>query len=106
FSRDGRWLASGGTDDFTVKIWDVAAQREVRSLSGSRAWVTALAFSPNAQTLVAGGADGTLKFWETPSWREVRAFNAHRDRVRGLVFSTKANDWRRAAMMACHTGGT
>ena len=31
FSRDGRLLASGSTDN-TIKIWDVATQRELRTL--------------------------------------------------------------------------
>jgi WD40 repeat protein len=45
FSLDGRILASAGADG-TVKIWDVAAQRELRTLIRAVP-IDCIAFSPN-----------------------------------------------------------
>src|SRR3989442_3747646 len=33
FGPDGRWLASGGSDN-AIKVWQVASGREIRALTG------------------------------------------------------------------------
>jgi WD40 repeat protein len=61
FSRDGKTLA-GGSDDSTVRLWDVAAHQQIgaplTSLSSS---VFSVVFSPDGNTLAIGSADGTVR---------------------------------------------
>jgi WD40 repeat protein len=62
FSADGRTLASGSGDN-TVKLWDVTAGRELRTLAGQTSWVESVAFSPDGRILASASKDKTIKLW-------------------------------------------
>ena len=48
FSRDGRLLASSSSDN-TIRIWDVAGRRELRTFTGHTANIDSLDFSPDSR---------------------------------------------------------
>src|SRR5262249_59197264 len=97
FSRDGKYLASAGGNEFKparndfkttgeVKLWDVAARAE-RSLKGHTNKVFAAAFAPDSQTLATGGADGTVRLWDVASGTERTVLKGHSDAVWALALS-------------------
>ncbi len=61
FSRDGRYLASGGIDN-TIKLW-AADGRLIRTMTGHRDSVTCVAFVSDGDHLASGSLDGTVKIW-------------------------------------------
>jgi WD40 repeat protein len=92
FSPDGRHALSG-SEDRTVRLWDVANGRELRCFEGHTDDVLAVAFSPDGKCALSGGQDRTLRLWDVLSGRELRRFQGHTDKVSSVAFSP---DGRRA----------
>jgi WD40 repeat protein len=73
-SPDGRRLATVGTvPGDAVKLWDLAARREVLSLQGVGAIFCDPVFSPDGNTLAAVAMTGIANLWRAPSWEEIEA---------------------------------
>jgi RNA polymerase sigma factor (sigma-70 family) len=86
FSPDGRMLAScEGTN--TIRLWDVRTRQllhrhELVKDTGKRAWIAALAYSPDGKTFAAGGVpeiekggpSGIVWICDAETGRELRRF--------------------------------
>ena len=58
-SRDGRWIVSS-SEDRTIKVWAAGRYEQVIRFTDKSDWTTALAISPDNQTLAAGRIDGGM----------------------------------------------
>ncbi len=86
FSPDGK-RALSGSEDATVRLWEVATGREVRPLEGHSGDVLAVAFSPDGKRALSGGMDRTVRLWDLTSGRELRRLEGHTERVSSVAFS-------------------
>jgi serine/threonine protein kinase/glucose/arabinose dehydrogenase len=66
-SADGRRVATGGTNENSVKVWDAESGELKLTLNGHDKGVLSLAFSPDGQTLVSGSYDSTARLWDMRS---------------------------------------
>lgn len=82
FSPTENILASGGEDN-TVKLWDVATGRLLKTLEGHTNEIYTVAFSPDGRTLASGSQDHTVKLWEVGTGRLLKTLL---DQVSGEVF--------------------
>jgi transcription initiation factor TFIID subunit 5 len=66
FCPSGRYLASG-SEDGTVRVWDVASGAEVALLVGHQGPVHSVDFSAEGAVVATGGADGTVRLFDVAS---------------------------------------
>lgn len=62
---NGQLLASGSEDN-TIKLWDLNTEECLATLEGHEAGVKSVAITPDGETLVSGSADNTIKLWQLP----------------------------------------
>ncbi|MCU0288019.1 MAG: hypothetical protein MUF15_16700 [Acidobacteria bacterium] len=63
FSPDGKTLASG-SDDNTIRLWDISSKKEAATLMGHSDKVTCVAFSPDGKTIASASDDHTIRLWD------------------------------------------
>jgi WD40 repeat protein len=85
-SPDSKVLASG-SDDKTIKLWDIATGAQLRSLEGHTSAVFSVAFSPDGKTLASSSDDKTIRLWNVATGAQLRALEGHTHDVRSVAFS-------------------
>lgn len=85
FTPEARLLAA--SSDTTLRLWDVAAGRELARYEGQDEPLVSLALTRDGSIVAAGGARGTLALWRTADHSFIGARYAHPGPVFGLAFT-------------------
>ncbi len=88
FSRDGKWLATGGGEasrSGELIIWDVATQTQAKEFKDAHSdTVMSIEFSRDGKYLVSGAADKFVKLWDFNATKLIKSFEGHTHHVLGV----------------------
>ncbi|HEY9633193.1 MAG TPA: WD40 repeat domain-containing serine/threonine-protein kinase [Coleofasciculaceae cyanobacterium] len=85
-SPDGQTIVSGSNDQ-TIKIWQLSSGILRRTLSGHTSWISTVAISPDGQTVVSGSGDTTIKVWQLSTGKLLRTLTGHSRSVYAVAIS-------------------
>src|SRR5207244_797600 len=87
FAPGGTLLASA-SDDSTVKVWDLAARKELVSLKDpDGGGMRGLAFSPDRKTIATAGGDRIVRLWDVERGTQIQEFAGHTAPVFCVAFT-------------------
>lgn len=83
---EGNLVAAAG-DNHLIRIFDIAAGKQLHELEGHTDWVRALDFSPDGALLVSVGQDGRVQLWSASEGREIRQLHRIGNSLQSIKFS-------------------
>ena len=83
FSSDGKYALSG-SEDKTLKIWDVSSGQEMKTFEGHASGVKSVCFSPDDKYALSGSEDKTFKLWDGLN---ISTFKGHSAGINSVSFS-------------------
>ncbi|ETO04354.1 WD-40 repeat protein [Reticulomyxa filosa] len=90
---DGRQFIFSGSNDQTVRVWDVDNNKKIQSFNGHAGHVNCVKFSSyhyhnsRQNVIFSSSDDNTIRFWDFKHNKELQIFNGHTKSVYGIEFS-------------------
>lgn len=86
-SPDGRYVATGGSDDNLVKVFEVEGGREVRTITTTGGATYSMGFTGDGKYLVGSQGDEIIRAWSVADGAEVKGFSKATGYVHTYAFS-------------------
>src|SRR5207249_4872595 len=86
-SADGKLLATAITNG-TVRLWDLAAGKELRQIAIGRKGLNSLVLSPDGKTLAVSSRDSNIRLYQTSTGKEVRSLDKDDPQGHVLYFNS------------------
>ncbi|MGY1761042.1 caspase family protein [Geodermatophilus sp. SYSU D00779] len=81
---DGEQIVSGSNDD-TMRVWDLATGETLQTLTGHTGSVRAVAVTPDGEQIVSGGSDGTVRVWDLATGETLQTLTGHTEGVEAVA---------------------
>ena len=85
YSPDGKILASG-SNDWTIRIWDVDKRKHIKTLEGHTGKVNSVAYSQDGETIVSGSDDG-IRVWNVENWSDKIFYRNENTGIVNMMYS-------------------
>lgn len=86
-TKDKEQILATGSEDHTIKLWNVVTGEELKTLPGHQNWIWSIAFSPDGKTLASGSVDRTIKLWDIHTGTCRDTLVGHTDGIWSVAFS-------------------
>ena len=85
-TADGKRAVSG-SEDHTLRVWDLEGNQPPRVLEGHTAEVRAVALTPDGTRAVSGSDDHRVRVWDLESNQPLRVLVGHTAKVRAVALT-------------------
>jgi WD40 repeat protein len=95
FTPDGKQAVTGGGNTFektegpaaSLKLWDLATGKVIRSFEGHTKDVRRVAVSPDGKQLLSASFDGSVRLWDLANGKELKKFDGPGNFVESVAFT-------------------
>jgi WD40 repeat protein/serine/threonine protein kinase len=87
FGPDGTYVVTASWNDRTIKWWNLATGKELRSLGPIDVKILTFALSPDGKQIATSAPDNAIAIWDAESLKPIRTLAGHGGAVGSLSFS-------------------
>ena len=86
-TSDGKRIVSG-SDDNTIRVWDLDTGACLKTLEGHTSSVKAVALTSDGKRIVSGSGDKTIRVWDLETGTCLKTLEGHRDFLHAVALTS------------------